>query len=204
MIPKPRRDDKGRVQGEFYPLQKPELIALRKSKLINNAGFVHLALRSENPFCNALGDQLCWYRPITVIPKEFAIARQIPESSVYEAIAKLRAAGVLPEWVRLQKAEYTDIERQIRDRLKLELGGEVEVVTAVGHIDLLTATEVIEIKNINNWKEALGKILAYSALFPEHQKRIHLFGNQDLSKLALAQATYSEFGITVTFEEAKE
>ena len=194
MIPLPQRDDKGRIQGEFYALQKAELIALRKAKLINNAGFVHLALRYENPFCD---------RPITVIPKEFAIRWQIPESSVYEAIAKFRAAGVLPEWVRLQKAEYTDIERQVRDRLKTELGGEVEIVTAVGRIDLLTAIEVVEIKNINDWKGALGQILAYSAFFPEHSKRIHLFGRVDLAKLALAQATCSEFGITVTFEEVQ-
>jgi hypothetical protein len=81
MIPKPQRDDKGKVQGEFYPLQKAELVALRKAKLINNAAFVHLALRYENPFCD---------RPIVVIPKEFALRWQIPESSVYEAIAKLK------------------------------------------------------------------------------------------------------------------
>jgi hypothetical protein len=99
--------------------------------------------------------------------------------------------------------QKNDIEHQICDRLKLELGGEVEVITAVGRIDLLTAFEVIEIKNINNWKEALGKILAYSAFFPEHSKRIHLFGCRDCAKLALAQATCSEFEITVTFEEVK-
>jgi hypothetical protein len=81
MIPKPQRDDKGRVQGEFYPLQKAELVALRKAKLINNAAFVHLALRYENPFCD---------HPIIVIPKEFGLRWQIPESSVYEAIAKLK------------------------------------------------------------------------------------------------------------------
>ncbi|WP_414590052.1 hypothetical protein [Scytonema sp. PCC 10023] len=194
MIPKPQRDEQGRVQGEFYPLQKAELIALRKAKLINNAAFVHLVLRYENPYCDRL---------ITVIPKEFALRWLLPESSVYEAIAKLKAAGVLLEWIRLQKAEYTDTERQIRARLKDELGGEVEVITAVGRIDLLTESEVIEIKEINNWKEALGKILAYATFFPEHSKRIHLFGRPDLTKLALAQATCSEFGITVTFEEVE-
>ena len=52
MIPKPIRDKRGKVMGEFYPLQKHELIALRKAKLINNTAFVHLALRYENPFCD--------------------------------------------------------------------------------------------------------------------------------------------------------
>ena len=110
MIPKPHRDDKGRVQGEFYPLQKPELIALRKSKLINNAGFVHLALRSENPFCD---------RPITVIPKEFAMRWQIPESSVYEAIARLKenhainikSGKVTIEWSDSQEEEINDSQQ---------------------------------------------------------------------------------------------
>lgn len=110
MIPKPHRDDRGRVQGEFYPLQKPELIALRKSKLINNAGFVHLALRYENPFCD---------RPITVIPKEFAMRWQIPESSVYEAIARLKenhavnikSGKVTIEWSDSQEEEINDSQQ---------------------------------------------------------------------------------------------
>ncbi len=192
MIPKPQRDDKGKVQGEFYPLQKPELIALeRKSKLINNAAFVHLALRYENPYCNRL---------ITVVPSLFALRWQIPESSGDQAIAKLKAAGLLPKWITLSKSEYSDAERRIRDRLNAEVGGQVEVTTAVGRIDLLTSSEVIEIKNIDNWKEGLGQILAYAAFFPSHNKRIHLFGKLDLAKLALAQATCSEFGVAVTFE----
>jgi hypothetical protein len=109
MIPKPQRDDKGKVQGEFYPLQKAELVALRKAKLINNAAFVHLALRYENPFCD---------RPIVVIPKEFALRWQIPESSVYEAIAKLkenhainiRSGRVTLEWASDDSQQASDSE----------------------------------------------------------------------------------------------
>ncbi|WP_211178416.1 MULTISPECIES: hypothetical protein [Brasilonema] len=58
-------------------------------------------------------------------------------------------------------------------------------------------------KDISDWKEALDKILAYSAFFPEHSKRIHLFGRTDLAKLALASATCEEFNVVVTFEEVK-
>ncbi|BAZ71050.1 MAG: hypothetical protein KME28_25160 [Pelatocladus maniniholoensis HA4357-MV3] len=110
MIPKPCRDGQGRVQGEFYPLQKAELIALRKTKLINNTAFVHLALRYENPFCD---------RPITVIPKEFALRWQMPESSVYEALAKLkdshainiRSGRVTIEWAYSQEEEFDDSQQ---------------------------------------------------------------------------------------------
>ena len=84
-IPTPQRSN-NKVIGEFYPLQKNELIALRQAKLINNAAFVHLALRYENPFCD---------RPIEILPKEFALRWSIPESSVYEAIGRLKKLGVL-------------------------------------------------------------------------------------------------------------
>lgn len=51
-IPVPQRVN-NKLSEEFYPLQKEELIALRKAKLINNAAYVHFALRAENPFAIA-------------------------------------------------------------------------------------------------------------------------------------------------------
>lgn len=84
-IPVPQRRENKKLE-DFYPLQKEELMALRKVKLINNAAYVHLALRYENPYCD---------RPIEVIPKEFALRWQIPEVSVYKAIAKLKELGIL-------------------------------------------------------------------------------------------------------------
>ncbi|MDJ0719555.1 MAG: hypothetical protein QNJ54_35930 [Prochloraceae cyanobacterium] len=86
VIPVPQRTNNQKVSGTFYPLQKEELMALKKARLINNTAYVHLALRFENPFCD---------RPITIIPKEFARRWNIPESSVYEALGKLRKLGVL-------------------------------------------------------------------------------------------------------------
>ena len=84
-IPVPQRIN-NKLSEDFYPLQKDELMTLREVKLINNAAYVHLALRYENPFCD---------RPVQIIPKEFALRWQIPESSVYKAIAKLKDLGVL-------------------------------------------------------------------------------------------------------------
>ena len=66
-IPTPQRTHNQKVLGEFYPLQKQELMALRKAKLINNMAYVHLALRFENRMCA---------RPVEVIPKEFAGAME--------------------------------------------------------------------------------------------------------------------------------
>ncbi len=84
-IPAPTRNG-NKINGEFYPLQKEELIALKRSRLINNVAFIHLALRYENPFCD---------RPIEIFPKKFALRWSIPESSVYEAISKLKDKGIL-------------------------------------------------------------------------------------------------------------
>ncbi|WP_460202977.1 hypothetical protein [Scytonema sp. NUACC21] len=50
------------------------------------------------------------------------------------------------------------------------------------------------------WLKALRK-LKPSAFILKHSKRIHLCGKSDLTKLALAQATCSEFNVTVTFKE---
>ena len=100
-----------KVVGDFYPLQKAELMALRKAKLINNAAYVHFALRSENPFCD---------RPVEIKPKEFALRWQIPEVSVYKAIAKLKdlcilaikAGKLLIEWVVKPKYETSTQEAE--------------------------------------------------------------------------------------------
>ena len=84
-IPVPQRVN-NKLLEDFYPVQKEELMALRRVKLINNAAYVHLALRYENPYCD---------RPVEIIPKQFALRWQIPESSVYKVIAKLKELGVL-------------------------------------------------------------------------------------------------------------
>lgn len=109
-IPQPQKDEQGKIVGDFYPLQRAEILALRKNKLINNAAYVHLALRFENPFCD---------RPIEILPKEFALRWSIPESSVYEAIAKLKEAGaieikygkVIIQWINSQENENIDSQQ---------------------------------------------------------------------------------------------
>ena len=113
-IPVPQRINN--KLSEFYPLQREELIRLREVKLINNAAYVHLALRYENPYCD---------RPIQVVPKEFALRWGMPESSVYSAIAKLKKLGILNiksgklviDWVKPdnQDPENQDSEEVVED-----------------------------------------------------------------------------------------
>jgi hypothetical protein len=91
-------------------------------------------------------------------------------------------------------------ERQVKLRLHSEVGGEVEVPCAAGFIDILTATELIEVKNIKDWKSAIGQVLVYGKYYPSHQKRIHLFGKCHTSYLDLVRIHCNEFNIILTFE----
>ncbi|KAG5181964.1 FirrV-1-A34, partial [Tribonema minus] len=66
-------------------------------------------------------------------------------------------------------------ERDVRDDLALALDGSIEMKSPAGFADVVTATEVIEVKSCRNWKHALGQVLAYHAFMSDKSKRIHLF-----------------------------
>jgi hypothetical protein len=101
------------------------------------------------------------------------------------------------DWLQLQPRQGTEFE--IQSRMQQELGGKIEVHTSAGRIDLVTATEVIEIKKIANWKDAFGEVLAKGQKFPQHSQRIHLFGDSD--KLMPTIVEYcTPMGVAVTFE----
>ena len=88
-------------------------------------------------------------------------------------------------------------EKTIQIRLQKELGGQIEVETENGFIDLLTDNEIIEVKLGKLWKHAVGQILMYSIDFPNYQKRIHLFDIQNDDKITNSCKIYN---IVVTYE----
>lgn len=67
-------------------------------------------------------------------------------------------------------------EKEIQLRLKEELNAEDEVLTPAGRIDLLSKNQLIEIKQVKQWKSGIGQLLCYGQYFPSHQLRLHLFG----------------------------
>jgi len=69
------------------------------------------------------------------------------------------------------------LEKSIQEKLHKLYGGKREVTTPVGRIDLLTDTEIIEVKESNGWKAALGQIISYGSFYPDHRKRLYLFGD---------------------------
>lgn len=83
------------------------------------------------------------------------------------------------ELERLKPCKNLQLEREIQRKLQKQLSAEIEVETPVGYVDLLTDTEIIEIKEITNWKSALGQILSYGSFYPEHKKYLYLFNKSE-------------------------
>jgi hypothetical protein len=132
-------------------------------------------------------------------PEEVSKYAQVAKHSLYDLIERMRPLGLVPDWFEID-ATLRAPEAQIRDRLHQELGGEIEVQTIYGPIDLLTPTDLIEIKKIEDWKEGFGQVMAKCKSFPQHQKRLHLFGTNDRA-LRNIKACCKEFEISVSYEE---
>jgi predicted DNA-binding protein YlxM (UPF0122 family) len=122
----------------------------------------------------------------------------VAKHNLYDMVERMRDYALVPEWLELDPSSRS-LEAQIRDRLHAEYGGNIEVQTNYGPIDLLTATELIEIKRIEDWKTGFGQVLAKSPAYPQHGKRLHLFGNSDRT-LRNVKACCREFEIVVSFE----
>jgi hypothetical protein len=125
---------------------------------------------------------------------------QVAKHNLYDLIERMRPLCLVPDWFEVDASIRTP-EAQIRSRLQAELGGQIEVQTMHGPIDLVTATELIEIKKIEDWKEGFGQILAKSPAYPRHQKRLHLFGSSART-LRNIDACCAEFEIKVSYEAA--
>lgn len=106
--------------------------------------------------------------------------------------------GTLPE--RSINSPSVNSEAWYRDKLARELNGQTEVQTPVGRIDLLTKTEVIEVKRASGWKSAIGQVKSYGRYYPNHRLRIHLFGNLTQSRLDKIQEHCLDENITVTVD----
>ena len=92
-------------------------------------------------------------------------------------------------------------ESYYRDRLAKSLNGQTEVKIPSGRIDILTSNQIIEVKHIKKWNAALGQIITYGYHYPNHQKRIHLFGEENnKDKILLIKEQCLEQNIIVTFE----
>ncbi|MBW4499449.1 MAG: hypothetical protein KME57_07740 [Scytonema hyalinum WJT4-NPBG1] len=86
--------------------------------------------------------------------------------------------------------------------LSEKLGGIYSISIPGGKVDILTYTEIIEVKEYSRWKEALGQILAHGYFYPHLEKRIHLIGSGDTdSSLIYIKEICNGHGIIVTVQD---
>jgi hypothetical protein len=125
---------------------------------------------------------------------------QIAPSTFKKWLPKIQAWSGVAKWLKLPTRRGP--ERIIQERLHRELGGNMEAYTPIGPVDLVTKTEIIEIKRVEEWKTALGQVLAKAQSFPDQAKRIHLFGESS-KQLKKITNHCQALDVTVTFEKAE-
>ena len=69
------------------------------------------------------------------------------------------------------------LETHIRRSLNARVyRGRMEIKNKHGRIDILTPDTIIEIKEASKYKHAVGQLLAYKELYPNHKMLLILFG----------------------------
>lgn len=101
---------------------------------------------------------------------------------------------------RTKKKRLKPRESDYSINLATQLNGKREVSTLAGNIDILTESEIIEVKSVQMWKHALGQVLVYGKYYPSHQKRIHLYGETQESFLKMIESHCRPLKIVVTWE----
>lgn len=105
-----------------------------------------------------------------------------------------------PKELKPPKKTRQQPEEKVQKKLEKKLNGKHQT-TPVGIIDILTDTELVEIKAWSNWKSALGQVFAYGHYYPNHMKRIHFFGRPPSENLQQAIfAICASLRIRVTIE----
>lgn len=97
-------------------------------------------------------------------------------------------------------------EKKIKNKLILDekmVNYKIEVPIKLEYkifkIDILTETEIIEIKNFKNFMKAIGQILIYSQYYPKHKKRIHFFNIKKDTPIEFLKNICEKYDIRLTF-----
>jgi len=117
-----------------------------------------------------------------------------------------KVAEEFARWCSLPaiKRSHLTSEASVRDKLALELNGQTEVPCMAGVVDIVTSDKLIEVKQIKNWKAAIGQVLVYKAYFPRQYPCIHLFKDKNVSteyKIQVILGSCLKLGILCSFED---
>lgn len=135
------------------------------------------------------------HNPVKALIQIFQGGNSLQRTQVHPEVGK-HLTGYLEKTVKKKDLS----EKAVTLKLAKKLNGQTEVITLAGVIDILTSTELIEVKNFRNWKAALGQVLVYGDYYPSHQMRIHLFGTSHYSYLELIRNHCDRFGVVLTWE----
>lgn len=122
-----------------------------------------------------------------------------PECFKLLGIKTEKSQPVKPE--KIKGIERRLEEKKVQLHLAIKTDGKVEVFCEAGVIDILTNTEIIEVKSAKAWKSAIGQVLVYSDYYPNHLPRIHLFGKCTQRSREIIGHHASRFNVSVSFEE---
>jgi hypothetical protein len=101
---------------------------------------------------------------------------------------------------RYPKSKTSQKEKAIRDRLAAQIpGSQTEVSTDSGRIDILTSSKVIEVKNVRQYKHAIGQVVSYGHYYPRHERCIYLFGKVSEKQRRLIMQECRTTKVTVVF-----
>jgi hypothetical protein len=149
----------------------------------------------------------CWLRQEQTQVIVDSLRRQLRGEITYAKRGKNGGTFAVDE-LAFKYWEYLNIrhrvrltEQSVQKRLAKTLGKvQREVPTLAGNIDLLTNRELIEVKSVKSWKCAVGQVIIYGQSYPNHQKRIHLFGEASRDFLSMIRSYCAPLDIDVTWE----
>lgn len=73
-----------------------------------------------------------------------------------------------------------------------------EISTIYGGIDVLTDTQVIEVKKYQHWKKGIGQLMTFGLLYPDHEKVLILLGKIERDNSLIVDAC-KQLGITCQY-----
>ena len=91
-------------------------------------------------------------------------------------------------------------EKQFKNKLANKFNGEIGTICKTGIVDIITEEKIIEVKRINEWKQAVGKICIYNLEFPDKEKVIALLGETSNEMKQMITLFCKELNVNVIFE----
>lgn len=108
------------------------------------------------------------------------------------------------EKLKQHKSSYNQLHQKTIEELiqneKLVLSKDTRKIPP-GEIDILTVTEVIEVKDAEKWKHAVGQVSIYKNYYPEREARIHLYGEANKPFKNLVEENCQKLNIKVSWHQ---